>query len=87
MKKRKTERQKFDELAKLQPVNDPAKAGQLAAGKVLLPSGSRYAVAPVHTRFDAVQWFTWDAEQVDPVTDGPAVVRQAATFAEAVAGL
>lgn len=64
--------------------NDPAKRGALA-GRKITGEGSRFAVAPVHTRFDAVQWFVWDAD-VDE-GDGPVVVRQAATYTEAVRGL
>lgn len=65
--------------------NEPAKAGQLAARKRLFGDCSRYAVAPVHTRFDAVQWFVWDAEHID---DGlPSVIRQADTLENAVHGL
>lgn len=67
-------------------VNDPAKAGELAAPKTTFGDRSRYAIAPVHTRFDAVQWFVWDAEQPDDL-QLPAVIRQAATMAEALRGL
>jgi hypothetical protein len=71
--------------------NDPRKAGQLAARKRLLgatgEAGSRYAVAPVHTRFDAVEWFVWAADVTDPVTGLAEVIRQAASEAEAIAGL
>lgn len=78
-------RKQFEKLSKTQFVNDPAKAGQLVAKKATFGDLSRFAVAPVHTRFDAVEWFVWDADQTDPVTDGPVVIRQKATFAEAVA--
>lgn len=67
--------------------NDPKRAGQLAAKKELFGGYSRYAVAPVHTRFNAVEWFVWDAEKIDLVTGGPDVIRQAQTKAEALAGL
>lgn len=65
--------------------NDPARAGQLASRKLIFGDLSRYAVAAVHTRFDAVQWFVWDAASPLPGDLGLAVVRQAATFDEAVA--
>lgn len=68
--------------------NDPTKAGQLAARKRLFGDCSRFAVAPVHTRFDAVTWFVWDAEH--PWVDGdgkPGVIRQADTLESAVHGL
>ena len=67
--------------------NDSRRAGQLASRKNTFGEHSRYAVAAVHTRGDAVEWFVWDAEKVDPILDLPAVVRQAASFAEAVADL
>lgn len=67
--------------------NDPAKAGCLAARKVTFGELSRYAVAPVHTRFDAVQWFVWDVEQLDPSTELPAIIRQADDLQTALAGL
>ena len=43
------------------PANDPRKAGQPACPKQFFGEYKRYAVAPVHTRFDAVEWFVWDA--------------------------
>ena len=67
--------------------NDPRQAGKLASSKVLFGEASRYAVFAVHTRFDAVEWFVTDAETVDEVTDGPAVVRQADRFEDAVGGM
>jgi hypothetical protein len=42
--------------------NDPSKSGAFAARKRLFGENSRYAIAPIHTRFGAVQWFVWDAE-------------------------
>lgn len=67
--------------------NDPSKAGQLAARKTSFGEFSRFAVAPVYTRFDALEWMVWDVEVTDEVTGGPAVIRQAATREAAVAGL
>jgi hypothetical protein len=67
--------------------NNPARKGELAAGKQLFGDCSRYAVAPVHTRFDAVEWFVWDAEHPTSEMFRPAVIRQAATLEEAVKGL
>ena len=86
MRKHKSERTLLNELRTKRFVNDPERKGQLAARKVLF-YGSRYAVAPVYTRFDAVQFFVWDAAQHDETTDGPRVIRQAATFEEAMRGL
>jgi len=67
--------------------NDANKAGQLAAKKKLFGGDSRYAVAPIHTRFDAVEWFVWDAEIPDETTGMASVIRQAATEQEAIEGL
>lgn len=73
--------------------NDSSKAGQLAAPKQVFGDFHRYAVAPVHCRVipgiteDAVSWFVWDADVIDPITEGPEVIRQEATREEAVAGL
>ena len=69
------------------PRNDPSKAGALAGRKVLFGDYSRFAVAPVHTRSDAVEWFVWDAYVTDEVTGLPAVVRQESTREAAVSGL
>jgi hypothetical protein len=66
--------------------NDPSKKGQLAARKQFFGEYRRYAVAPIHTRFDAVEWFVWDAAQAADGELAP-VIRQEATLAEAVAGL
>jgi hypothetical protein len=67
-------------------MNDSSKAGQLASRKETFGDHSRFAVAPVHTRFDRVSWFVWDANLVDDVTGGPSVIRQAETREDAVAG-
>jgi len=67
--------------------NDSSKAGQLCAPKRTFGPLRRYAFAPVHTRFGAVQWFVWDAETVDPVIDGPAIIRQEDTLTAALDGL
>jgi hypothetical protein len=45
--------------------NDPSRKGELAAPKRLFGEFSRYAVAPIHTRFGAVEWFVWDAHTYD----------------------
>lgn len=66
--------------------NNPALAGQPATRKQPVKGDWRFAIAPVHTRFDAVEWFVWDAEQPDPLTGLPRVIRQCATFEEAVEG-
>ena len=67
-------------------LNARRKAGQLATKQVLYGENDRDAVAPVHTRFDHVQWFVWDAEK--PLPDGGLTAcRQVATLDEAIAGL
>ena len=67
--------------------NNPTRKGELAARKQLFGDCSRYAVAPVHTRFDVVQWFVWDAETTCRETGLPEVIRQAETLAEALHGI
>lgn len=61
--------------------------GALLAKKERFGEFGRYSVAPVWTRFDTVEWFVWDAERIDEVTGGPAVIRQAETREMAMAGL
>ena len=67
--------------------NDPSRKGQFAAPKRRFGEYRRYCVAPVHTRFDAVEWCVWDAESYDSYGVSPALIRQASTEAEAVEGL
>jgi hypothetical protein len=67
-------------------INNPRQAGQLASKKVLFGQNSRYAVAAVHTRFDSVSWFVWDAELPDDL-EMASVIRQADTYEQAVEGL
>jgi hypothetical protein len=68
--------------------NKPERKGELAARKRLFGDCSRYAVAPVYTRFDAVEWFVWDAESPWIDNKGRAgVIRQASTLEEALHGL
>lgn len=77
------------------PANNTAMRGQLAVPKQRFGEHGRYAVAPVHTRFEAVEWFVWDAGH--PAAEerwragngiGSAeVIRQCATLEEALEGL
>ena len=67
--------------------NDPSKDGKLAARKRSFGEYHRYAVFPVHTRWDAVTWFVEDADITDPITGKPDIIRQAPTEQEAVEGL
>ena len=73
-------------------INDPSRKGELAAEKRIFGKNSRYAVAPVHSRFDKVGWFVWDAEtfgdEYDPIIGYlPAIIRITDSYEEAVAGL
>jgi len=67
--------------------NNPSLKGSLAAPKQYFGEASRYAVAPVHTRFDAIEWFVWDAEHPNSNLDHAEIIRQAETLEEAVSGL
>jgi hypothetical protein len=67
--------------------NDERKAGMPACRKRLFGDNSRYAVAPVHTRFDAVEWFVWDADHPLSTMSRAEVIRQADTLEEALEGL
>lgn len=67
--------------------NNPMLRGSLAAPKHLFGDHKRYAVAPVHTRFDAVEWFVWDAGHALSTMSRAEVIRQAETLEEALRGL
>lgn len=69
------------------PANNPSLKGSPAARKQYFGDCSRYAVAPVHTRFDAVEWFVWDAEHPLSTMSRAEVIRQASTLEEALWGL
>lgn len=68
-------------------VNNPVLAGQPAAKKQRFGDNGRYAVWPIHTRFDAVEWFVADAEH--PLSDlsHAEVIRQEPTMEKALEGL
>lgn len=66
--------------------NDPSHKGERASRKVLFGEFNRYAVAALHTRFDAVTFFVWDAH-LDDGTGRPEVIRQEDTLEAALAGL
>jgi hypothetical protein len=45
---------------------DTRRAGKLAGKKLLFGEYSRFAVAPVHSRFEgSTPWFVWDAALID----------------------
>jgi hypothetical protein len=67
--------------------NNPNKAGQRASCMVFFGKHLRYACFAVHTRFDELQWLVADSDEQDWATDRPTIIRQAATFEAAIAGL
>jgi len=67
--------------------NNPAFAGRLASDRRIFGEFGRYALAAVHTRFDAVTWMVFDAEQEDEITGKPKIIRQESTPELAVNGL
>ena len=65
--------------------NDPSKKGQRASNPVFFGECKRFCAYAIHTRFDAVEWFVFDAEKID--SDGlPDVASQADTFEDATRG-
>jgi len=69
------------------PANNPSLRGSLASKKQFFGENSRYAIAPVHTRFDDVEWFVWDAEHANSTMNKAEVIRQSPTLSDAVCGL
>jgi hypothetical protein len=67
--------------------NDPRLAGQIAVRPVSFGDYRRFSVFAVHTRFAAIEWMVKDAELLDEITEGPAVIRQGPTREEVMAGL
>ncbi len=70
----------------VQTTNRPQFAGQTASSFVLFGEYDRYKVQAIHTRGDAIEWHVTDAETLDDL-GLPAIIRQAPTFEQAVAGL
>lgn len=66
--------------------NNPLLKGQPAAPKQFWDD-HRFAVAPVHTRFDRVAWFVWDAEAEASDLSHAEVIRIEDTLEAALAGL
>lgn len=66
--------------------NSPNLAGKRAGKSETFGPFSRFAVFPIHTRFDAVTWIVTDAERIDDLGLA-AVIRQEPTKALAMAGL
>jgi hypothetical protein len=62
-------------------------AGELICQKRSFGSSNRYAIAPVYTRFNTVQWFVWDAETRNDLDDKATIIRQADTIEEALKDL
>ena len=65
--------------------NNPANRGAFA-GNPHRFNNHRYTVAPVHTRFDGIEWLVFDNERIDD-DNLPFVIRQSASFDDAVSGL
>ena len=63
-------------------VNDPARKGQRAGRNIFYGEHHRFAVYPVHTRLDAIQWFVADAETPDE-TGLASIVGQHFSFEDA----
>lgn len=57
--------------------NNPELKGQLAAYPTYL-HGGRFAIYPVHTRFEDICWMVADAETMDPLLDMPEIIFQSA---------
>lgn len=64
------------------PINDSRRAGEPAGPATFFDSG-RIKLYPVHTSFDAVQWFALDTERQDDL-GLPLVIAQAASAREAL---
>lgn len=67
--------------------NNPKRAGERASSLKFFGDRGRYAVAAIHTRFDAVEWFVWDAEHPNATMNRSEVIRQEPTLEQALAGL
>lgn len=63
--------------------NDNSAPGTPALPKQYFGKNSRYAIAPVNTRFGDVAWFIWDAETTDQETERAAVLFQYSTREDA----
>jgi hypothetical protein len=66
-------------------INNPNLAGQ-QAGKAEFYNLSRFKLYPIHTRFNAIQWFIADAEIEDDIGH-PAIVGQYDDKTEAIASI
>ncbi len=66
--------------------NIPARAGERAGPAKTLGEFGRYRVYPVHTRFEAIEWFVTDGERTDEYGLAT-VIRQEPTYEAAVSGL
>jgi hypothetical protein len=77
-----------EDISMTQIPNNPLKCGCPALPKQYFGASGRYAIAPMHTRFDAVQWFVWDANHPDcgraPLWEPSVVIRQEDSLEEAM---
>lgn len=67
--------------------NIPHLAGQVAGKKEFFGPFNRYALFPVHTRFNSVSWIVEDAEDQDQETGLPRIIIQEKTRADALVRL
>jgi hypothetical protein len=63
--------------------NNQLLAGRIATKPVYFML-SQIKVAAIHTRFDNVEWFVWDAGIINELTGHPEVVGQYPTKEEAI---
>lgn len=66
------------------PKNVPKLAGSRAARKLFFGVNCRYAVWPIHTRFNKLSWFVYDYLHPSGKTS---VIRQEDTLSKALEGL
>ena len=59
--------------------NNPRRAGEYASQPVTFGPFNRFQACAVHTRFETVSWFVWDAETPDEDRK-PTIVAQEPTL-------
>jgi hypothetical protein len=66
-----------------QDLNNGIRYEHTVLGSEVLPTHSRrFRLEQCRTRFNTIEWFLYDAEVYDDVTEGPDVVRQTDTREE-----
>ena len=84
---KQTEVNMFVSLSSLSTQNNPNKKGEKASPFAVFGECSRYKVCAVHTRFDSVSWFVFDAEQTDCITGRSLVIKQESSLIAAIKDL